>query len=130
MTSARQGDLTLALTIAATQIALALLLAAICFLVATTTASAVLAGGLIGVLASSSFALVSLRSAEHNSAGKILLDFYLGQVVKWIVIVIGMIVAFRFLPGIDHNLNVLVLLGAFLLTQSAYIIVPTFLKKR
>jgi F0F1-type ATP synthase assembly protein I len=128
MISASQEDLKLTLYIAAVQLILALLLAVVFLLVGTVTASAALAGGLIGLLASGCFALISFRSGERSSAGKIVTDFYLAQIAKWAVIVISLSITFRYLPGIDKGWNVLVLLGVFLSTQSAYIFAPTLLK--
>ncbi len=144
MTGALREDRKLARYIVVAQLMLTLSLAMVSLLMGVVTASAAFAGGIIGAAASGCFALVSLRSGEsifeHNaglerssgqekSAGKILLDFYLGQATKWLVIVISMALAFNYLPGIDQNLNILVLLGVFLLTQSAYVAVPVYLKK-
>lgn len=101
----------------------------IIFLFRSSIFSAALAGALIGFAASCSFALISLRSGTDRSAGRILLDLYLGQLAKWIVIVITMVATFKYLPGVDQNLNILMLLAIFLLTQSAYIIAPSAVKK-
>ncbi|MBV1931966.1 MAG: ATP synthase subunit I [Porticoccaceae bacterium] len=129
MESAHQGDLKLALVIAATQLTIVLLLAILFVLFETSILSAALVGALIGLAASCSFALISLRSGTNRSAGKVLLDLYLGQLAKWIVIVITMVATFKYLPGVDQGLNILVLLAVFLLTQSAYIIAPSVVQK-
>ena len=129
MTSASQDDLKLALYIAIVQLVLAFLIAAVLLMAGLATASAGLAGGLIGLLASTCFALISLRSGEQSSAGKIVTDFFLGQAAKWIVIVVCMVATFKYLPDIDKGLNILALLGVFLVTQSAYIVAPTLLNK-
>lgn len=129
MDSLHRGDLKLALTIAVTQLTVVLLLAILFVLFETSMISAALAGALIGLAASCSFALVSLRSGTDRSAGRVLLDLYLGQIAKWIVIVISMVATFKYLPGVDQGLNILVLLAVFLLTQSAYIIAPSVVQK-
>ena len=129
MNSASQEDLKLALYIAIVQLVLALVMAAVLLIAGIATASAGLAGGLIGLLASGGFAMISLRSEKRSSAGKIVTDFYLGQIAKWTIIVITMTTTFKYLPGIDKGLNVLALLGVFLSTQSVYIVAPTLLKK-
>ncbi len=129
MKRAHQGDLKLALVIGAAQLIIAFLLAILFFLFRSSIFSAALAGALIGFAASCSFALISLRSGTDRSAGRILLDLYLGQLAKWIVIVITMVATFKYLPGVDQNLNILMLLAIFLLTQSAYIIAPSAVKK-
>ncbi len=130
MESAHRGDLKLALMIAITQLLLALLLGILFLIFETMMLSAAAAGALIGLLASSAFALISLRPGRHRPASKILLDLYLGQVGKWIMVVMTIIVAIKFLPDIDQGINILVLLAAFLLSQSAYLLVPSVLKKR
>jgi ATP synthase protein I len=129
MESAHRSDLKLALAIAVTQFTIVLLLAILFVLFETSMLSAALMGALIGLVASSCFALISLRCGTDRSAGKVLLDLYLGQIGKWIVIVITMVATFKYLPGVDQGLNILVLLGVFLLTQSAYIIVPGVVQK-
>ncbi|RLA47478.1 MAG: hypothetical protein DRR06_02435 [Gammaproteobacteria bacterium] len=133
MIRVRHGDLELALYIGLVQLVISLLLAGALMLINPVTSSAALAGGLTGLLASACFALICLRSDDQRSAAKIVVDFYLAQAAKWIVVVVSMAISFIYLPafdeGIDEGINVLALFGAFLLTQSAYIAVPVFLKK-
>lgn len=129
MESAHRGDLKLALTIATTQLTIVLVLAGLYGFFETLMLSAAFVGALIGLVASGCFALISLRSGTDRSAGRVLLDLYLGQMAKWIVIVMAMVATFKCLPGIDQGLNILVLMGGFLLTQSAYIIAPNVVQK-
>ena len=145
MIRVRHGDLELALYIGLVQLVMSLLLAGVLMLINPVTSSAALAGGLTGLLASGCFAVICLRPDDQRSAGKVVVDFYLAQAVKWIVIVVGMSISFIYLPAfnvgndvvngvgndkaIDEGMNVLALFGAFLLTQSAYIAIPLFLKK-
>lgn len=129
MASVHQRDLRMAMRIAGFQLIMCLVLTGALMLVKHAAGWAALAGGLTGVLASGCFAVVSLRSGEQASSARIVVDFYLGEVGKLVVIIVCMAAIFTFWPGIQEGFNALALFGAFLLTQAAYIVAPVLMER-
>lgn len=126
----RRSDQKLTGCVAAMQLLLSVMLAAALSLIDVKVGLVAMTGGVIGLLASACFALVTLRSGQQISAGRVVLDFYLGEVVKLAVVIVCLILAFRNIPVVWDSVNVLALLGAYLLTQSANIIAPIILAKK
>ena len=130
MNHMRRSDLRLTGYIAAVQLFLSVTLAATLSLLDVAVGLVAMTGGLIGLFASASFAFIALRAGQQKSAGKIVIDFYLGEMIKLALVIACLIMAFRNIPVVWDGLNVLALFGAYLLTQSANIIVPIMLSKK
>jgi F0F1-type ATP synthase assembly protein I len=120
----RTGDLGLAGCIAAIQLTFSITLGAALSLLNPHTGLAALTGGLTGLLASGCFALIVLGSKKQQSAGRIVFDFYLAELVKLATVVACSILIFKHMPIVWNGLNVLALFGAYLLMQGAYILAP------
>ena len=91
-------------------------------------AMAALAGATINLAANGYFALVSLKLVKGTTPGRVLGRFYIGELGKFFIIVVGFAWVFRDLPEISQGQYAIVLFVAFLITQVAYVVTPLVLK--
>ncbi len=69
-------------------------------------------GGLLGYLAQCAFAVMAYRKTGTKAGQVIMLNMYLGQVIKWAITLIGFALIFMFVKPVQ---SFLVILGYFIL---------------
>lgn len=69
-------------------------------------------GGLLGYLAQCAFAMIAYRTTGVKAGQAIMLNMYLGQVIKWAMTLIGFALIFMFIKPVQ---SFLVILGYFIL---------------
>ena len=110
---------------------------AICLLVVISTyvvfdrkmAEAALIGCMINVIASGYFAIVSLKLPKNASPGMILARFYVGEVGKFVIVVVCFGWVFKNLPELIQGRHAIILFVAFLIAQVAFVVAPLVLKE-
>jgi F0F1-type ATP synthase assembly protein I len=109
----------------------------ICLMVVVSTfvvfdrkmATAALVGCMVNVVASSYFAIVSLKLPKNASPGMILARFYVGEVGKFVIVAVCFGWVFKFLPELVQGRHAIILFVSFLVAQVAFVVAPIVLKK-
>lgn len=92
-------------------------------------AEAALVGCMINVIATSYFAIVTLKLPKSASPGMILARFYVGEVGKFVIVAVCFGWVFKFLPELIQGRHAIILFVAFLIAQVAFVVAPLVLKK-
>jgi len=92
-------------------------------------AEAALIGSMINVVASGYFAIVSLKLPKNASPGMILARFYVGEVGKFVIVVVCFAWVFKYLPELLQGRQAIILFVAFLIAQVAFVVAPLVLKE-
>lgn len=117
-------DRQLAYRLVALQFALCLLMAGLAALYDSAAALAALIGGLSSAAANSFFVWMVLKPTIAAPAAGVVRSFYIGAAGKFIIVVLSLAVAFRFVDPFAEGRNALVLFAAFMVVQCAYWAAP------
>jgi len=92
-------------------------------------AVSLLIGGMIGVAGSAWLAFIAFRPSGTRSAKEILVSFYLGEIGKFLIVMILFIVAFKLLALLRESRNALMLFLGFFSSQLVIVFAPRLLKQ-
>lgn len=92
-------------------------------------ALAALSGGLIMLVATLFVAVVALRPSGDASVHRALKQFYIGALGKYIIVVMGLLVAFSQAAALREEANALVLFATLFFVQSAYWLAPQLMQR-
>jgi ATP synthase protein I len=116
-----------AFLLVAAQCAVSVALALCGWLYSADAAISLLTGGMICTVGSAWMAFVGFRKSATRPAKEILVSFYIGEIGKFLFVMILFIVAFRKLPLLRAPDNALMFFLAFILVQMVMWFAPRLL---
>jgi len=110
------------------QTASAMIVAAAGLVVQPHIALSLAIGGMIGVAGSTWLTFVAFRPSGTRPAKEILVSFYLGEIGKFLIVMILFIVAFKQIAFLREAQNALMMFLAFFISQLVIVLAPRLLK--
>jgi ATP synthase protein I len=92
-------------------------------------ALSLLAGGAIGLAGSAWLALLAFRPSATRPAKEILASFYIGEIGRFLIVMVLFILAFKQLAWLAEPRNALMLFLAFIASQLAIAVAPQLVNK-